>query len=90
MRAVREVLDVPGVETVTVDLDDVAYMGAAMLGALVAARKQCRLAGVRLVVACDDPRLRRLFAITDLERSFFAQADRSGLPVSLPVIGRGA
>jgi anti-anti-sigma factor len=55
-----------GVVLLTVDLDGLDFMGAALLGTLVAARRRCRRSGVHLRVICTNPRLRRLFDITNL------------------------
>jgi anti-anti-sigma factor len=56
-----------GAVFITVDLDDVDFMNAALLGALVAARGRCRQQGAHLRVKCGKPRLRRLFTVTRLD-----------------------
>jgi anti-sigma B factor antagonist len=66
-QAINEWLAVPGITTLLIDLDDVTFLSAGALGALVAARNRSRLRGVQMRVRCTDPRLRRLFAITSLE-----------------------
>jgi anti-sigma B factor antagonist len=53
---------------VIVDLDAIAFMDSTALGVLVAATKRLRRQGRELVVATDDPRLRRLLEITGLLR----------------------
>jgi len=56
-----------GATRICVDLDGLAFMDAAVLNALVAARWRCRRAGARLTVSCTDPRRIRLFQVTGLE-----------------------
>ena len=52
-----------------VDLDGVALIDSTGLGVLVAATRELRRRSGRLVVASDDPRLRRLLEVTGLLRT---------------------
>jgi len=54
---------------VVVDLDRVSFIDAAGLGALVGAASQAAAHGTTVRVVCARPRIRRLFRLTDLDRS---------------------
>jgi len=56
-----------GAVSIVVDVDQVDFMGAAALGALVRARHICRRQGALLTVRCTRQRLRHLFTITGLD-----------------------
>jgi anti-anti-sigma regulatory factor len=47
----------------------VSFIDAAGLGALVAAASQAAAHGTTVRVVCSRPRIRRLFRLTDLDRS---------------------
>lgn len=64
-RAVADCVDA-GVTRLTMDLDRVAYMDSAGLGALVSAFKRLAGAGGALTVRCTQPRILQLFEITRL------------------------
>jgi anti-sigma B factor antagonist len=51
-----------------VDLDQVSYIDAAGLGALVSAARRAAVHGTSLHVVCARPQTRRLFRITGLDR----------------------
>lgn len=53
-----------------VDLTGIVFIDSTALGVLVAAAKQLRGRGAELVVATDDPRLRKLLEITGLLGTF--------------------
>jgi anti-sigma B factor antagonist len=79
---IREAIDdvlADGARLVCVDLEDVTFMGAALLGVLVAARRRCHRSGALLTVRCEDPRLRRLFAVTGLDGAWLVPAP-AGIP----------
>ena len=64
-----------GATHLTVDLDEVTFMGSAVLSALVATRRRCRRDGVPMSVHCRDPRMRRLFLITGLDGVLLREHD---------------
>jgi anti-sigma B factor antagonist len=49
------------------DLDQVSFIDATGLGALVAAARQAAAQGVSLCVVCAQPQTRRLFRLTGLD-----------------------
>jgi anti-sigma B factor antagonist len=53
---------------VIADLDQVSFIDAAGLGALVGAASQAAARGASLRVVCDQPQTRRLFRLTKLDR----------------------
>ena len=53
-----------------VDLVGVSFMDSAALGILTKAAKRIRSNGGECVVVADDPRIRRVFEITGLDRLF--------------------
>ena len=64
--AVCEALD-RGADAVRLQLDEVDFISAAAIGAIVRSRNSCRRQGSLLGVVCGQPRLRRLFVITGLD-----------------------
>jgi anti-sigma B factor antagonist len=50
------------------DLDQVSFIDATGLGALVGAARRAAEHGVSLHVVCDQPQTRRLFRVTALDR----------------------
>ena len=75
-----------------VDLSATSFIDSTALAVLVATRRQLQPAGGELVVVCADERLRKVFAMTNLDRTFelfptSAQAEahlRAGLPADAP------
>jgi len=63
-----------GVQTVVVDLSDVAFLDSTGLGALVEARAATNAAGGSLPLVCNHERILKLFAITGLDGVFSIHA----------------
>ncbi|MGI8678345.1 MAG: STAS domain-containing protein [Jatrophihabitans sp.] len=59
-----------GVDTVVVDLTEVAFLDSTGLGALVEARATTTDAGGSLPLVCNQDRILKLFAITGLDSVF--------------------
>jgi anti-sigma B factor antagonist len=59
-----------GATRLVVDLVGLSFIDSIALGALTKADKRIRAEGGECVVAADDPRIRRVFAITGLDRTF--------------------
>ena len=59
-----------GATRMVVDLVGLSFMDSAALGALTKAANRMRAEGGECVVVVDDPRIRRVFEITGLERIF--------------------
>ena len=59
-----------GALRVIVDLTGVTFIDSVSLGVLVRDAKRLRSNGGTCVVVVDDPRIRRVFAITGLDRIF--------------------
>ncbi len=57
-----------GARDLVVDLDGVAYLDSAGLGALVGAHKRLIATGGVLTIRCSRPRVLRLFEMTGLSR----------------------
>ena len=68
-----------GARFVLVDLSAATFIDSTTLGVLMGAVKRLRPAGGELAVACPDPNVRRIFAITLLDRIFelFDSADEA-------------
>jgi anti-sigma B factor antagonist len=56
------------------DLTSSGYIDSVGLGMVVAIRKRVRVHDGEVEVVCPDPRLRRVFAIVDLDRVFTLHA----------------
>jgi anti-sigma B factor antagonist len=63
---------------VIVDLDDVVLIDSTALGVLVAAARNLRRHRRSLVVATDDPRVRRLLEVTGLLRTLAHERTLAG------------
>jgi anti-sigma B factor antagonist len=59
-----------GSRKIVIDLTDTEFIDSVGLGLLVAVLKRVRVLDGELAVVCPEPRLRRLFTITDLDRVF--------------------
>jgi anti-sigma B factor antagonist len=57
-----------GATRLILDLSDATFVDSTVLGILVGALKRLRPRGARLAVVCPDPRIRKLFEITGLDR----------------------
>jgi anti-sigma B factor antagonist len=55
-----------GTRSIAVDLTDADFVDSSGLGVLVAALKRVRTHDGELAVVCPDPRLRRIFELTEL------------------------
>jgi anti-anti-sigma factor len=55
-----------GARCVGIDLDQVTFLDAGFLGALVRGRNRCVAQGAQLVVSCSNDRLRRIFSLARL------------------------
>ena len=72
-----------GGRPLVIDLDQVSFMDAAGLGALVGAAKAAAGHGVGLHVVCARQPIRRLFRITGLDRSIpLARTLAEALPIT--------
>lgn len=69
--------------TVVIDLTDVTLLDSSGLGALVSLLNQTRAAEGRLGLICPHRRLRRVFEITGLRRSFVFADDLPSLRAAL-------
>ena len=67
--ALGEVID-QGARNVLVDLSRATFIDSTTLGVLMGAVKRLRPAGGELAIACSDPNVRKIFAITLLDRIF--------------------
>ena len=76
-----------GGRPLVVDLDQVSFIDAAGLGALVGAAKRAAEHGVGLHVVCARQQIRRLFRITGLDRSIPLART---LAEALPIMAAGA
>lgn len=76
-----------GGRPLVIDLDQVSFIDAAGLGALVGAGKRAAEHGVGLHVVCARQHIRRLFRITGLDRSIPLA---STLAEALPIMAAGA
>ena len=59
-----------GGRRVLVDLSRASFIDSTTLGVLMGAVKRLRPAGGELAIACSDPNIRKIFAITLLDRIF--------------------
>ncbi len=73
----------PAPTTVVIDLTDVTLLDSSGLGALVSLLNQIRSAEGRLGLICPHRRLRRVFEITGLRRSFVFADDLPSLRAAL-------
>ena len=76
-----------GGRPLVIDLDQVSFIDAAGLGALVGAAKRAAEHGVGLHVVCARQQIRRLFRITGLDRSIPLART---LAEALPIMAAGA
>ena len=76
-----------GGRPLVVDLDQVSFIDAAGLGALVGAAKRAAEHGVGLHVVCARQQIRRLFRVTGLDRSIPLART---LAEALPIMAAGA
>jgi anti-sigma B factor antagonist len=59
-----------GARLVLVDLSKATFIDSTTLGVLMGAVKRVRPGGGEIVIACDDPNIRKIFEITLLDRVF--------------------
>ncbi len=59
-----------GARLVLVDLSKATFIDSTTLGVLMGAVKRVRPDGGEIVIACDDPNIRKIFEITLLDRVF--------------------
>ena len=67
--AIGEAID-RGARSLLVDLSRATFIDSTTLGVLMGAVKRLRPAGGELAIACRDPNVRKIFAITLLDRIF--------------------
>jgi anti-sigma B factor antagonist len=67
--AISETID-NGTRSLLVDLSRTTFIDSTTLGVLMGAVKRLRPAGGELAIACSDPNVRKIFAITLLDRIF--------------------
>lgn len=72
-RELRNALD-HGARRVLVDLAAAYFVDSAFLGLLLSYQKRITAMGGVLVIVSDDPRIRRTFALTGLDRAFALEA----------------
>ena len=63
-----------GARGVLVDLTGVSFLESTTLGVLLDAAKALRSSGGRMVLVADDPRVKRIFELTGLNRTFNVQS----------------
>jgi anti-sigma B factor antagonist len=68
-QALADTIDQGG-RRVLVDLSRATFIDSTTLGVLMGAVKRLRPAGGELAIACSDPNIRKIFAITLLDRIF--------------------
>ena len=68
-QAIGDAID-QGARNVLVDLSRTTFIDSTTLGVLMGAVKRLRPAGGELAIACSDPNVRKIFAITLLDRIF--------------------
>jgi anti-sigma B factor antagonist len=73
--AVQEALD-DGASAVVADLTHVTFIDSSGLAALLGALRSLSLAGARLVIACSNPTVLRLFEVTRADTTFEILATR--------------
>jgi anti-sigma B factor antagonist len=59
-----------GDKAILVDLSSATFIDSTTLGVLIGAAKRLRPEGGEIAIACTDPNIRRVFAITLLDRIF--------------------
>ncbi len=59
-----------GAKAMVVDLEKVEYLDSTALGVLIGGLKRVREADGAMAVVCPDPRIRRVFEITGLDKIF--------------------
>jgi anti-sigma B factor antagonist len=67
--AISETID-NGTRSLLVDLSRTTFIDSTTLGVLMGAVKRLRPTGGELAIACSDPNVRKIFAITLLDRIF--------------------
>jgi anti-sigma B factor antagonist len=68
-RALRDAVDQGG-RRILVDLSQATFIDSTTLGVLIGALKRIRPLGGELVIVCRNPNIRKIFAITLLDRIF--------------------
>ena len=66
-----------GKTRVLVDLSETSFIDSTTLGVIVGAIKRLRVHGGRLALACDDPSILRVFAITGLDQVIGVHPNRA-------------
>jgi len=69
---------VDGTRPVVVDLSEVRYLDSAFLSALIRLRR--RLPNIRITLVVQTPSVRRVFALTEMDRLFEIVSFRPNLP----------
>jgi anti-anti-sigma factor len=59
-----------GVRRLVVDLAGTSFIDSTVLGVLLEAQRRLDALDGRLVLVCDDPRIRRVFELAGLDRHF--------------------
>jgi anti-sigma B factor antagonist len=59
-----------GVYHIVVDLADATFMDSTSLAALISARRRIYPHRGSFVIVCPDPRMRRMFEVTNLDKVF--------------------
>jgi anti-sigma B factor antagonist len=68
-QAIGDAID-RGARNLLIDLSRTTFIDSTTLGVLMGAVKRLRPAGGELAIACSDPNVRKIFAITLLDRIF--------------------
>lgn len=68
----------PALEQVVVDLTRATFLDSVALSVLIAAHRRLKERGLGLKVACSDRNIRRLLAITGLDRLFSVYSTTAG------------
>ncbi len=68
-QAISTLID-QGARSLLVDLSRTTFIDSTTLGVLMGTVKRLRPAGGELAIACSDPNVRKIFAITLLDRIF--------------------
>jgi len=63
-----------GARCILVDLTGVSFLESTTLAILIDAAKALRASGGHMVLVADDPRVKRIFEITGLERTFYVES----------------
>jgi anti-sigma B factor antagonist len=65
-----------GTRHLIVDLEDVDFIDSTGLGVLIGTERRLRARGGRLIIACPNPAVRRVFEVTGLDKVLSMQASR--------------